>query len=293
MLLRFLLIWDQQYWTFVGRFSYTTRSAAATAASAVVSPFFLSKNVDFVNITRSAPSISSTVAGGPSTLSAQGPLATVPLGPDPDTELRLSKGGLAAIILSVFLVVICGVVLFLYWRRKQRLRGGLPLVSPATRAAKKQPYSTLGSESTLVVNFEANKSRTLSQCTKTGIGDEDAPLSRTDFLKRERDRINQQLEMLEGRCSSDEPDPLKEIGEDNILFQINALKDKIQALEARQRLRHSSSHHHHHHAHSHSKSPFDSPPEYDSSPQHNPHSIYGQQPLPREDKTQCFCGSCN
>lgn len=247
-------------------------------------------------MSRSGPSTSSTVAGGSSISSAQGPLPTVPLRPDPDPELRLSKGGLAAIILSAFLVVVCGVALFLYWRRKQRLRGGLPLVSPTTRAAKKQPYSTLGSESTLVVNLEANKSRTLSQCMKSGIGDGDAPLSRTDFLKRERDRINQQLEMLEGRRSSDEPDPLKKIGEDNILFQINVLKDQIQALEGRQRLRHSSSHHHHHHhphTHSHSKSPFDSPPEYDSSPQHNPHSIYGQQPLPREDKTQCFCGSCN
>jgi hypothetical protein len=119
------------------------------------------------------------------------------------------------------------------------------------------------------------------------MGDEDAPLSRTDFLKRERDRINQQLEMLEGRPVSDEPDPFKQTGEDNIIVQINTLKDKIQALEARQRLRHSSSHH------SHSKAPFDSPPEYDSSPHHNPHSIYGQQPLPGDDKTRCFCASCN
>jgi len=221
-------------------------------------------------------------------------LATMPPdpGPGPGPGLQLSKAVLIAIILTAFLVVACcAVALFLFWRRKQHLRRDLPLMGSTIRTATTQPYSTLGSESTLVASFEANKSQTLSQCAKTGMGDEDAPLSRTDFLKRERDRINQQLEMLEERCLSDEPDPFKQTGEEDVLFQINALKDKIQSLEARQRLRHSSSHHHHNH--SHSKSPFDSPPEYDSSPHHNPHSIYGQQPFPREDKTQCFCGSCN
>ena len=217
--------------------------------------------------------------------------ATVPPPPPPPPPgLRMSKGGLTVIIFSAFLVVICVVALFLCWQRKQRLRRDLPILGSTTRAAAAQPYSTLGSESTLVVDLEANKSQTPSQCTKTEMGDGDPPFSRTDFLKRERDRINHQLEMLEGRSLSHEPDPFKQTGEDNILFQINALKDKIQSLEARQRLRHSSSLHH---SHSHSKSPFDAPPEYDSSPHHNPHSIYGQQPLPRDDKTQCFCGSCN
>ena len=210
--------------------------------------------------------------------------------PGPGPGLQLQKGIVIAIILTAFIVVACcAVALFLFWRRQQRR--DLPLMGSTTRAAKARPYSTLGSQSTLVVNFETNKSQPLSQCAKTGMGDEDGPLSRTDLLKRERDRINQQLEMLEGRCLSDVPDPLKQTGEDNILFQIDALKNKIQSLEARQGLRHSSSSRHHNHLHS--KSPFDSPPEYDSSPHHNPHSIYGQQPFPRDDKTQCFCGSCN
>ncbi|KIM37391.1 hypothetical protein M413DRAFT_273781 [Hebeloma cylindrosporum] len=184
----------------------------------------------------SPSSTSSTVSGGPSMSSAQN--TSIPTPPPPRPEpgpgIRLSTGGLVAIILSTFLFVVCLVALFLCWRRNRRLRRHLSPMGSTTRVAATQPYANLGSESTLVVNLEeANKSKILSQSSKA-VGDEDAPLSRTEFLKRERDRINQQLEMLEGRVLSDHPDPLKQTGEGNILFQIDALKDQIQVLEARQ-----------------------------------------------------------